>query len=56
MIHKDVKPQNIVVDEAAGDVRLTDFRIASPFPRDSPAVGPSLLEGTPAYMAPEQTE
>jgi serine/threonine protein kinase len=34
LIHKDIKPANILLDEAAGEVRLTGFGIASRFTRE----------------------
>src|SRR5713226_9721419 len=55
LIHKDIKPANVLVD-AAGNVRLTGFGIASRLTRErqTPAP-PEVIAGTLAYMAPEQT-
>jgi PAS domain S-box-containing protein len=55
LIHKDIKPANLLVD-AAGNVRLTGFGMASRLPheRQHPAP-PETIAGTFAYMAPEQT-
>ena len=56
LIHKDIKPANILVDAASGSVRLTGFGIASRLPRERQAPGPPEgIAGTLAYMAPEQT-
>src|SRR6516165_7055098 len=56
LIHKDIKPANIVVDCADGHVRLTGFGIASRLPRERQASEPpETIAGTLAYMAPEQT-
>jgi PAS domain S-box-containing protein len=55
LIHKDIKPANVFVDDA-DNVWLTGFGIASKLPheRQSP-VPPEIIAGTLAYMAPEQT-
>src|SRR5579863_9941501 len=55
LIHKDVKPENVLVDDA-GRVWLTGFGIASRLPRErqTPAP-PEMIAGTLAYMSPEQT-
>ena len=55
MIHKDIKPANVFVDDA-GNVRLTGFGIASRLPHERQAPAPpEVTAGTLAYMAPEQT-
>lgn len=55
MVHKDVKPANILVD-ASDRVWLTGFGIASQVPQERQAQRPpKSIAGTFAYMAPEQT-
>jgi serine/threonine protein kinase len=55
LIHKDVKPANVLVDRDH-NVWLTGFGIASQLPRESQAPAPpEIIAGTLAYMAPEQT-
>jgi PAS domain S-box-containing protein len=55
LIHKDIKPANVLVDDA-GNVRLTGFGIASQSRQErQPPAPPEIIAGTLAYMAPEQT-
>jgi PAS domain S-box-containing protein len=55
LIHKDLHPANILVDDA-DNVRLTGFGIASRLPRERQApLTPEVIAGTLPYMAPEQT-
>ena len=55
LIHKDIKPANVLVDDA-GNVWLTGFGIASQLPHDRQVPAPpEIIAGTLAYMAPEQT-
>jgi len=56
VIHKDLKPSNVLVDTTTGHVWLTGFGIASRLPRERQSPGPpEFIAGTLPYMAPEQT-
>jgi PAS domain S-box-containing protein len=56
LIHKDIKPGNVLVAAASGEVRLTGFGIASRMRRERAAPAPpEVIAGTLAYIAPEQT-
>jgi serine/threonine protein kinase/Tfp pilus assembly protein PilF len=53
-IHRDLKPQNIMVDED-GNARIMDFGIARSL-RGKGITGAGVMIGTPEYMSPEQVE
>src|SRR3954454_6496580 len=56
LIHKDVKPSNILAESAIGQVWLMGFGIASRLPRERQGLEPSeFIAGSLPYMAPEQT-
>ncbi len=56
IIHKDVNPNNVLIDPPSLRLTLTDFGIASRLASEQqPPTHPHLLEGTIAYMSPEQT-
>jgi serine/threonine protein kinase len=56
IIHKDINPGNIVLNLDTGVVKIIDFGIATQFNRTNPTFkNPYVLEGTLAYLSPEQT-
>ncbi len=56
IVHKDIKPQNVLWDESKQRLTLLDFAIASELAEEAAeAAVPEALEGTLAYMSPEQT-
>ncbi|UIE40167.1 ATP-binding protein [Leptodesmis sichuanensis] len=56
VIHKDLKPSNILIHPDTQQVKLADFSLASLLPRETQEIQTAqALEGTLAYLAPEQT-
>ncbi len=56
IIHKDINPSNIIVNPSTGTVKLIDFGISTNLAvENSTFCHPNLLEGTLAYISPEQT-
>lgn len=56
IIHKDINPANIVINQEIGKLKVIDFGISTIFARENPILkSPQILEGTLAYISPEQT-
>ncbi|RUT06068.1 serine/threonine protein kinase [Dulcicalothrix desertica PCC 7102] len=56
VIHKDIKPANILINPSTGEVKIIDFSLATLLPREIQFLtNPNVLEGTLAYISPEQT-
>ncbi len=56
IIHKDINPSNIVANSTTQQLKIIDFGIASRLSRENPILkNPEQLEGTLAYLSPEQT-
>ena len=56
IIHKDVNPANIVYNPSTAELKLIDFGIATRLLREAPGFeSPAVVEGTLAYISPEQT-
>ena len=56
VVHKDIKPANILIHPERKQIKLIDFSIASLLPKETQEIqNPNGLEGTLAYLAPEQT-
>ncbi|HEY9600326.1 MAG TPA: serine/threonine-protein kinase PknK, partial [Allocoleopsis sp.] len=56
IIHKDINPSNIVYNPETEQLKIIDFGISTQLTRENPTLkNPNVLEGTLAYMSPEQT-
>ncbi len=56
IIHKDIKPANILINPETKQVKIIDFSISSLLPKETQTIqNYSVLEGTLAYISPEQT-
>lgn len=56
IIHKDIKPANILIHPETHLVKLIDFSISTLLPKEQQQlINPNILEGTLAYISPEQT-
>ena len=56
IIHKDIKPANILIHPETNQVKLIDFSMSSLLPKEQQQLtNPNVLEGTLAYISPEQT-
>jgi hypothetical protein len=54
VVHRDIKPDNIIIDRASGRPVVTDFGIARAMASDSRLTVTGVAMGTPKYMSPEQ--
>jgi len=54
VIHRDIKPDNILLDRTTGRVMVTDFGIAWAMEAGARLTATGIAVGTPTYMSPEQ--
>ena len=54
VVHRDIKPDNILIDRASGRPMVTDFGIARARAGETRITATGVAVGTPAYMSPEQ--
>ena len=54
VLHRDLKPQNVLIEKASGKAKLADFGFARKFGETTMVL--TSIKGTPLYMAPELIE
>ena len=54
VVHRDVKPDNILIDAGSGRALMSDFGIARAIESDKRLTATGVAVGTPTYMSPEQ--
>ncbi|WP_254566561.1 ATP-binding sensor histidine kinase [Oscillatoria sp. HE19RPO] len=56
IVHRDIKPHNIIINPETGEVKIADFSIAISGTKETQGIiAVDGIEGTLAYMSPEQT-
>jgi serine/threonine protein kinase len=56
VIHKDINPSNIVLNTQTGQLKIIDFGLSTCLSQENLSLkSPNVLEGTLAYISPEQT-
>ncbi len=56
IIHKDINPYNILMNPLTGKIKIIDFDLATSMSHETPGItAPDVLEGSLAYISPEQT-
>ncbi len=55
IIHKDINPSNIVYNSQTQKLKIIDFGISTRLTQENPTLNPDTIEGTLAYISPEQT-
>ena len=56
IVHRDVKPENIFLDDVSGRAMLSDFGVARAMDASTELTATGTTIGTPTYMAPEQID